>query len=154
MAHTYWRIYITANDGNTSGQKMAIMEVEMRSTWGGADQCTGGTPSASSQSAGFEASKAFDDNTSTNQWICNSSDGSGPWWIRYEFASSIDIVEIVIWPPTTLNRAPKDFDFQYSDDGSSWTTLFSVTGQTGWSAGVSRTFGLPQTLQGNFFLVM
>lgn len=153
MAHTYWRIYVTANNGNTSAQKCGIEEVEMRASIGGADQCTGGTPSASSQSAGFEASKAFDDSTAT-QWICNSSEASPPWWLRYQFASAVDVAEVSIIPPTTLTRAPKDFDIQYSDDGSSWTTWLAVTGITDWALHTAKTFSLPSSSQGNFFMLM
>ena len=33
-----------------------------------------------------------------------------------------------------------DFTLQYSDNGSTWTTAITVTGQTAWTANESRTF--------------
>jgi hypothetical protein len=152
--HTYWRINITANNGNASSQKTGIMEVEMRATVGGADQCTGGTPSASSENSGFEASKAFDNNATTTQWLSNASEPSAPWWLKYQFASAVDVAEVSIVPPTTLTRAPKDFDIQYSDDNSAWTTWLAVTNVTDWATNTAKLFSLPATNQGKFFALL
>lgn len=38
---------------------------------------------------------------------------------------------------------PGSFDIVYSDDGSTWTTAWSVTGQTGWTQAEIRTFTSP-----------
>lgn len=137
-AHQHWRIYITATNGSAEA---ATMEAEFRSTVGGADQASGGTPSASSQYGGFEASKAFDNNYSSTQWI--SQETGAPWWLRYSFAAPVDIVEFLVTRPTTATRAPKDFALQWSDNGADWTTLFSVTNQTGWGSFEQRVFSAP-----------
>lgn len=134
-AHTYWRINVTANDGSATAVEIA--EVQMHTSIGGADACTGGTASAST-SGGGAASNAFDDNAAT-KWGTTSSNVTG--WIAYQFASAVDIVEYSIQAFTSnLTRAPKAWSFEYSDDGSSWTPVETREAQTGWTTGQTRTF--------------
>jgi hypothetical protein len=135
-AHRYWRIYITSN--TSGGPHLDCSEIEMRTSVGGADQCTGGTASASSEVGGFEASKAFDNSTGTT-WYTPSS--NLPAWVKYDFGSGNDkdIVEVALtcWSP---NEHPRDWSLQYSDDNSTWTTLFAATSLTAWSANETRAF--------------
>lgn len=44
---------------------------------------------------------------------------------------------------TTNSASPRDFQLQWSDNGTSWTNALTVTGQTGWSGGDVRTFAVP-----------
>lgn len=139
-AHSYWRINVTANDGDTSF--LAIAEVEMRATVGGADQCAGGTASASATSAGFEADKAFD-NDNTTRWSPPSGTLTG--WLRYQFAAPVDVVEFTIRSHPTSgegDRSPRDFTLEWSDDGSAWTVAKSFAEVTGWAAAETRTFSV------------
>ena len=46
---------------------------------------------------------------------------------------------------TRAGRAPRTFQIQYSDDGSTWTTGGSVTDTPAWSASESRVFELDDT---------
>ena len=46
-------------------------------------------------------------------------------------------------PPTSLTQMVSDFRLQYSDDGSSWTTALTVTGEENWSALESRSYTIP-----------
>ena len=64
-----------------------------------------------------------------------------PSWIQVRFDDVVEITEIKVraWA-TNPNRAPMDFALQYSDNGTTWTTAISVTGQTAWGANESRTF--------------
>ncbi|MBZ9934342.1 discoidin domain-containing protein [Mesorhizobium sp. BR1-1-5] len=125
--HRYWRISCTAVDG---GARVAIAEILMRTTAWGANVATGGTASASDASFGA-AANAFDGNPAT-VWRANSATAT----ITYDFGSgnAKDIQQVVIKAfPTVPTESPKDFTIQYSDDSSSWTTLATITGQTGWS---------------------
>lgn len=117
----------------------------MVSTAAGTDLCTGGTAVASTEYAGggYEASKAFDNNTTT-RW--NNNGSTLPSWIEYQFASAVDIVEYRV---TASNASPavispKNWTFEYWD-GSAWQVFETVTNQTGWTAGQVRTFtpGIP-----------
>ncbi len=134
-AHRYWRIHITAIQGLETF--MAMAEVQMRTSVGGADQCTGGTASASDEfSASFAASKAVDDDAAT-AWSCNTATN---WW-KYDFGTAKDIVEYTIQAHNSVpDRSPKDFTLQWSDDDTNWTTADTQAGITGWTAGMVKTF--------------
>lgn len=135
-AHRYWRVYITAAIGVPH---LDISEIEFRASIGGADQCAGGTAIYSGQTSGFEASKAFDNTTSTT-WYVNQSSFPLPQWIGYDFGAGNgkDIVEFALtcW---SSNEMAKDFQLQYSDDGSTWLTLYDRAGES-WTTGQTKAF--------------
>lgn len=137
-AHLYWRINVTANNGSTT--MLTIAEVQMRAVSGGADQCTGGTATASSSESGNPPSLAVDDSVFST-WAALFSNTTG-WW-QYQFASAVDVVEYTIQGSNSVNeRAPKDWTLEYSDDGSSWTVADTRTGETGWTDGQVRTYSI------------
>jgi hypothetical protein len=83
------------------------------------DLTIGGTFSADSFSAaGYEADKAFDDNSST-YW---ASGATLPHWLKCQFAATKKIVRYSIHPQTQ-NGAPKEFKLQGSNDDSAWVDL-------------------------------
>jgi hypothetical protein len=115
--HRYWRLNVTTNHGNSSTQ---FMEVELRETPGGADVTGSGTASGGGGFTGSTASQAFDNNDATGY---NPTGSSG--WLKYDFGTGKNIVEVAIKANTTGNAtfaaAPKDFTLEWSDDDSSWT---------------------------------
>lgn len=130
MAHRYWRVYVTANTGSTA--HLSINEIQLRESLGGADATGSGTASQSAfWFTGYEGSKAFDNNNSTH-WY-NSPPGM-PQWVSYDFGAGNDkdIVELAIFPNANRPQNPSSFALQYSDDNSSWTTLFSVENYVEW----------------------
>lgn len=134
-AHTYWRINVSANNGSGFLQ---IAEIEMRIAYGGVDQCTGGTATASGQFSSFAPSLAFDNDNAT-RWCSNISTG----WIRYQFSSPVDIIEYTIRAHTADNAsAPRDWTFEYSDDGTNWTVAETRTGYRAWVVSETRTMRL------------
>ena len=139
-SHLYWRINVTATDSADSF-KAQITEMEYRATVGGADQATGGTATASSNFSTTPPADAFDDSVTTS-WV--SDNGAAlPQWLRYQFASAVEVAQISITSgdnATRAARAPKDFTIQFSDDGSSWTTALSVTGEPAWGITETRLY--------------
>jgi fibronectin type 3 domain-containing protein len=94
------------------------------------NRATGGTALATSEKAPSEtAAMAFDGLTST-KWFNNNGGNTG--WLRYHFATGI------AWAVTRYDlssandfpgRDPKDWQFQGSHDGVSWTTVDTRAGQ-------------------------
>lgn len=117
VASTQWRIYVTATQGNGW---ISLSEVEMRGSVGGADQCSGGTPSAS---VGSTPTNVFDNNTGT---FWQSGSNTFPIWIRYTFASPVYVHEVSMRIASGLNDGPHTFSIQYYD-GASWITVRSFT---------------------------
>jgi len=131
-SHEYWRIY----DYGDNGGFCQIREIEMRATVGGADQCTGGTATASSDNGFDVAANAFDD--TANSWQTSAS--SGDHWVEYQFASPVVVLEVMLQAAGTPSRMPNKFHIQHSDNGTDWTTSFSYEGQSWSTNGEEQTF--------------
>lgn len=132
---TRWRVLVTAT-GSTPAGAVVVSEIEMHTSIGGANVCTGGTPSASSAQASFPVANAFDGNSS-NFWASATPPTQ---WIEYQFASAQDIVEFAITaaPDANVFAAPRDFQLQYFD-GSSWVSTISRKFE-GFTASQKRTY--------------
>lgn len=154
VPHRYWRVYITATDGSASN--FGFTEIEIRGSIGGPDltvpQTAGGAATASSEANMSNAAWRAVDESLTSGWLGNVPGGGLPGWWRYDFGhaghtgpSTADVRQILIrgsWNAPTAS--PRDFELQWSDDNSSWTTVLTVTGQTGWTgASDARTFDVP-----------
>jgi hypothetical protein len=147
-AHRYWRVYISSvQDGSNY---VSCMELEMHTSIGGASVCTGGTASASSDGFGWVPANAFDGSTAGNGW--HSGNGALPGtveWLKYDFGSGNDkdIVEFSYASRATFQttQAPRDFQLQYSDDNSAWTTLIDRQFETAWTSGQTRTYSASNT---------
>lgn len=88
-------------------------------------------------SSGYLAAFAFDNNAGTI-W---TGSGSIPAWIGFHFTNAVDVGEILIRARSDASGyQPSAFSIQYSDDGSSWTTAWSESGQTSWAVGTTRVF--------------
>lgn len=144
-----WRINITALQGSASA---GLAELQMRFSSGGADKATSAAwVFASSHYAGETGpygAKSAIDNNSTTLW---SASGAPPAHIGYQFGGSVEVVEIVLQVRNDdgAASAPKDFTIQYLDSGGTWVTARSYTGQTGWTAGESRTFSATTSASGS-----
>lgn len=137
----YWRIEMTATDGSTTG--FAINDLELLDGTG-VNIATGGTASASSTASGSAASNAFGGASwDQGSWISNTASTS---WLKYDFGAGVTkkITGVVIHaPPSPANQSPKTFSVQYSNDDTTWTTLFSVADSSGWVPYESRKFFAP-----------
>jgi hypothetical protein len=137
-----WRFLATLLDG--AGSAFSCAELGMRSVAGGPSIAVGGTASANSVFGSLVPAQAFDGNPST---IWGGASGSSvPAWLAYDFGSPVSIVEVAYTgrPDGLFGQYPRDFSIQHSDDdGASWTTLWSVSGQSWTVAGETRVFTRP-----------
>jgi hypothetical protein len=93
---------------------------------GGATLLSQGHPAvaSSTENAGSGAANAFDGNTGT-RW---SSAFSDPQWIRVDLGAAHPISRVVLnWEPAYARA----FEIQTSNDGTTWTTIYSTTTGTG-----------------------
>lgn len=133
-AYRYWRIYITAlNDGGT---QVAIMEVELRTTAGGADQTTSATPV-------LESSYLVDWDASYYPGVNTIDEYTGSYWVsafytppphfvRYDLGTQKAIVQVAIYPFWSSIYCPRDFKIQGSNDGVNFTDVKSFTSVAAW----------------------
>ncbi|WPK11820.1 SPRY domain-containing protein [Lysinibacillus louembei] len=85
--------------------------------------------------------------TESQAWITNASKNG---WLSYEFTSKKRLVSYSVSSQmsggstsnaTLINRAPKDWTFEGSnDDGITWSILDTQTNQTSWTIGQKRNF--------------
>lgn len=82
------------------------------------------------ESVGQEAWKAFDGDDAT-YWVAGAGNDSG--YIGYKFAAATIVNAYTMRVTNPVIGAPKDWTFQGSNDGSSWTTLDTKTNVAVWS---------------------
>lgn len=135
--HRYWRVLITQNDGD--GSYCGMTELELRGTAGGADLTTptnANIHSSASSTVNSEntAAEAFNDHLASG-WLSNTPGSS---WLRWDFVSQglgpQVVAEVAIRGSWNVPAAsPRNFQIQWSDNGTAWTTVRTVTGETGWT---------------------
>ena len=176
-SHRYWRLNIASAYGvhNPASPGPAnyfcnINALQMFETAGGGNVCSGGTPFSTTVYGANAVGRAFDTDWSL---VCSLSPGGAvadPWTsgtvcIGYDFGSSNDkeITAVSLMSDIsasaqdggafTYQAAPEDFDVQYSDNNSTWTTAWSVTGDAEpWHRNEARLFVNPSyTYSGSFW---
>jgi len=97
---------------------------------------------ASSQLAGssYQYDRAFNNSfmDSTGFWAANAATG----WIRYIFPYPVTISRYTLvarTDTTFLSQSPKTWTLRSSSDGTTWTTIHTVSNATGWN-GEQRTY--------------
>lgn len=134
-AYRYWRIYITAL--NSGGAQVAIMEVELRTTAGGADQTTSATPVLESSylvaedTSYYPAANTVDGIVST--YWASASYTPPPHFVRYDLTTQKAIVQVAIYPFGASINCPRDFKIQGSNDGVNFTDVKSFTAVDAWT---------------------
>lgn len=122
VPHRYWRINASTALASGGTGTVNIAECEMASSYGGANLCVGGTPSASSNVGGRNPTAAFDGSfASTSFWAASAA---LPQWLMYDFgagnAKVVKEVRIAQISGTTTTRALTNFTVEYSDDNVNW----------------------------------
>lgn len=86
--------------------------------------------------AGYEPAKVVDGNTTSTRW---ASAYSGAQWIQVDLGANTSVARVKLtWDPAYAI----DYQIQISNNGSSWTTLRSITGNSSWindNTGLSGT---------------
>jgi hypothetical protein len=83
------------------------------------------TTTSSIEGTGLEGSKAVDGNATTTRWA--SVEGVDPQWIRIDLGASFNVNRVkIVWEAAYASA----YQVQVSADGSTWTNIKSVTGNT------------------------
>lgn len=142
-----WRVNISLNNGNFYTN---IADLSWRSVPGGTNlvpiQTDGsGTYSESSEANADNAGWKAYDGDNTTKWSPAGNTG----WLSWQFAPGNEtghiqqILEVGIMGRAIGQDgtyAPNDFTIESSYNGSTWTVIKTITGQTGWSEGELRLF--------------
>jgi hypothetical protein len=110
-----------------------------------ANLATGGTASASADNAGSGegAAQAFDENINT-KWYDPVTGGTG--WLQYQLASAASVDTYVITSAGDVQqRDPAAWQFQGSNNGTTWTTLDTQTGQIFANRSQAQSYSLTNT---------
>jgi hypothetical protein len=131
QAHRYWRLRVT--DANSS--VCAINKIWGATSAGGPDVLASATVTTNSFQAGFEGTKAVDNDYAT-LWVSSGGASVGsPKDLLFDFGvnpqnwkavEEIRIVTSGAWQP----QAPADYTWGYSDDASTYTTTITVVDET------------------------
>lgn len=147
FGYRYYRISDLVNNGNTLF--LGVNTLALYEEVGGTNiaPTSGGYSSASTTySPSYPPEDAFDDSVSTG-WLAAVEDA--PHWLQFDFVLPKRILQYDIGAyPTTTNtdtRSLNSWVFQGSNNGTTWVTLDTVTGETGWSYQETRSFTLTQT---------
>lgn len=140
--YRYIRIYITANNGDPY---TSIQEIELHTSYGGADVTSMSSPTSQSDYYGTNTfSRTLDESMEFTLASYVSATGVGfPHWGYVDLGSAKVINELIMWPQNYAGgpaRAPKDFKVQGSNDLSTWIDLSVQTNITNWVANTSKVF--------------
>ena len=144
-SYRYWRIFILNNNGDVDF--IALTEVELRGSVGGADSTTPATPvTASTQYDGTYGPEYTVDNflSTTPLWISSPSAVTNQ-WLRYDLGTPTAIAQVAMCfnEPNGPGRSPKDLRIEGSNDGTNFTTVKTFLGNTSWpDGGVFKLFDL------------
>jgi hypothetical protein len=133
-AHRYWRIYFTACPSGG----MALTTVSLYNTVGGSIISSLGSYVSADAVGSGSLANLFDANNSTN-W---SVSGAAPHWVAFDFGAGNDQVIAAYAMQSVIGSGvdPTAWLFQYSDDGTTWTTDSGVSGVT-WARSGVLTYG-------------
>lgn len=139
-SHRFWRLYVTAIDDAGAGY-CGLSEIEFFPAGASADVLTSSMAitQAGDGAVGGPYS-AVDNNQGTE---CGSNFNIGYYWWRADLGLGAErmIDRMSIRSQRVIpRRAPKDFRLEWSDDGTTWTTQGSKTGQSNWAEYERREF--------------
>jgi alpha-L-fucosidase 2 len=143
VPYAYYRLNVAATAGGAGGVQLAELQLWSRN----GDPAT----AASAQNSTETSDKAFDGSTST-KWYNTGS--APPAWIRYGFGNAAGwaVTEYRVSSANDVqNRDPKDWQFQGSNDGTTWTTLDSRAGEVFASRLLTKTYTLINTTPWRYY---
>jgi len=107
------------------------------------DSDSGYITSASTVNGGNSAYKSFE-GTNAVYWL---GAGGGSDWLQQQFPVAKICTKYSVMADTSAptTRSPKDWTLKGSNNGTDWTTLHTVTTETGWITGETRLFDFDNT---------
>lgn len=132
----FWRLNVEVPEGGVF-DTVQIEALEMYGTVGGPNLLTGGTVTESSHTNSNDAAGMV---AGLYPWTAAFT---WPQWVAYEFpvGTTPSIVSVKIKGSSGfVSRSPKTFHIQFSDDGTTWTTYWSVYNTPWWGVGEVRIF--------------
>lgn len=137
-AYTYYRLNMTGMmRDSASGTFFSVAELKLYNG-STAISYTGATLTASSSLSGYPVAQAFDGNASTI-WHVDGSPTSA--WIQAQLSSAAKVTSFSITARSDQNDRLNAFTLEGSNDGSSWTTLYTGSNTaSGWAQGGTKTF--------------
>ena len=138
--YRYWRLYITARDGDPD--YTSIGELELLD--GATDLTNGLGGSATASASGIGAASAAVDGDQDNPW--GSSNALPQWW-AIDLGSAQTLTSYTIRSQHAVTgRTPTQWELQgnnaSADPGETWTMVDAQTGETGWGLKEQRTYTL------------
>ena len=156
--HKYWRIFIYNSNNTQFTQYITMGEMQLLSDNIINPNMAGwGIATATSYYTDYYPSKAFELAERLN--VCDGCSQSVASWysnsyqvtnqhLTYEFTRPVAVKTIICngggQVESHRNGYPKDFDFQYSDNGTDWTTVLEVRGEK-WELNEYVSYELEQT---------
>lgn len=143
-AFTYWRMFFTESNDTVQNKYISISEINFRSTVG-TDSSMTGTKTASSAffygGVTYYPSNATD-NDANSAWITAAGLHISSWWqIQFAEPTEVKQVKFQAYPSTAgAIQMFKSGYLQRSNNGTNWTTVLTISNQTGWTPGEIRTF--------------
>lgn len=143
-AYRYWRLNITANNGDA---RVGTRQLALRTVVSGPQVALAavGTPSNSSTFGGtYVPARAFGAALDNDGWL---SSGGVPQWLQYDFGEHwpqaiVEYGVAISGASVPANKSANTWTLQASNDGSNWDTIDSRSGQTSWSTDELRVFTL------------
>jgi hypothetical protein len=135
----FWRLNVSASGSGA----LTVAEMQLRASAGGANVATlaNGLASASAFSSDYYPRKAFDQNGST--FFNKQSPIPASVQMQFNVGRKVKEYAITARSDGFFTDSPKDWALEYSYDGVSWVTADTQTNQTGWTAGETRVFSMP-----------
>jgi hypothetical protein len=150
--HRWWRIAIASTTDNSYA---TLTNVVMSTTPGGTNLIGSGTASAQNDFGSPYVPSAAATTNLNDFWL---SGGGIPVWWQYDFGTPVDIWEVQISATTfttynELPHQPNNWSLQYSDDGTTFTTLKAFFSGV-WSVGSTQVFQVSAAGSGRAFFII
>lgn len=137
-AHRYWRIYVK----NTTNAQIALGQIELRSSAGGADLTTPSTPVTASAAPSQGTLASLVNNSASSGFFRSPyfTSGGPDYWIAFDLGAPQEVTEIAI-TPYSGNYGMVKIAVQGSDDGTTWPVFSQdIPDISGWSYLVPKVF--------------
>lgn len=137
---TVYYYVVSSLAGDTETAESSMVSVTPSASPSLISRSSGGTATANAEKATETAAMAFDGSTAT-KWYTDINASTG--WIQYKFGNGL-AWRITRYQVTSANdvaqRDPKNWQFQGSNDGVTWTTLDTRTNEVFASRLLTKTY--------------